>query len=66
MVDEDVQGDVLSSGGVTPLYPGNPDVMTLAQENAEILPVTQDDLIREQKTDPYCKAMMEEVGKSGT
>ena len=66
VVDEDVQGDVLSPGGATPLYPGNPDVMTLVQEEAEILPVTQDDLIREQKTDPYCKAMMGEVGKSGT
>ena len=66
MVDEDIQRNLLPSGGVTPLYPGNPDVMNLAQEEAEILPVRQDDLIREQKTDPYCKAMMEEVGKSGT
>ena len=40
--------------------------MTLALEEVEILPVTQDDLIREQRTDPYCRAMMEEVGKSGT
>ena len=31
VVDEDVQGDLLHSGGVTPLYPGNSDVMTLAQ-----------------------------------
>ena len=39
--------------------------MIFAQEEAEILPMTQEDLIREQRTDPYCRAMMEEVGKSG-
>ena len=38
MVDEDVQGDPMSSRGVTPLYPGNLGVMTLAHEEAEILP----------------------------
>ena len=48
------------------LQPGNPEVVALAEADATILPITQEDVLREQQGEPYCRTMMNDVGKAGT
>lgn len=44
----------------------NPDMVALANADPAIIPITQNDILKEQRRDHYCRTMMSDVGKSGT
>ena len=46
--------------------PMNPDMVALANADPAIIPITQNDILKEQRRDHYCRTMMSDVGKSGT
>ena len=48
------------------LHPRNPEIVALAEPDAKILPINQGDVLREQHSDPYCRTMMNDVGRAGT